>query len=134
MEVTINIPRRVFNDVSQLAKRRRKSIDTIIQQAVLREMQEHNDEKAEKERSIERPLADYQDEEVLLIAKSMMPEKESNRMSDLLYENQNGKLTARERNELDSLMLVYQLGNLRKAQGIYEAVVRALVKSPEDLR
>ena len=40
---------------------------------------------------------------------------------------------AKERNELDALMVVYQMGTLQKAQGIYEAFLRGLIKTPDDL-
>jgi hypothetical protein len=130
MEITIDLPKQVFQDVSILAKRRKKSIGKLIKQAVLREMQES----AEQEQNITRPLADCSDEEVLATAKLMMPKEQSDEMSDLLYKNQNGNLTLQERNMLDSLMVVYQLGNLRKSQGIYEAVLRGLIKTPEDLQ
>lgn len=133
MEVTIDIPKQIYHDVSQLAKREKKSVDKIIQQAVLREMQEYQDENAEKEKEIERPLADCSDEEVLAVARLMMPKKQSDRMSRLLYINQNEQITQKERNELDALMVVYQMGNLRKAQGIHEAFLRGLIKTPDDL-
>ena len=130
MEITIDLSKQVFQDVSILAKRRKKSVGKLIKQAVLREMQES----AEQEQNIERPLADCSDEEVLATAKLMMPKEQSDEMSDLLYKNQNSELTLQERNMLDSLMVVYQLGNLRKSQGIYEAFLRGLIKTPEDLQ
>ncbi len=133
MEVTIDIPKQIFQDVSQLAKREKKSVDKIFQQAVLREMQDYSDANSEKENELERPLADCSDEEVLAVARLMMPKKQSNRMSRLLYINQNEQITQKERNELDSLMMVYQMGTLQKAQGIYEAFLRGLMKTIDDL-
>ena len=133
MEVTIDIPQQIYQDVTQLAKRKKKSVDKIFQQAVLREMQDYSDKNTEKEKELERPLADCSDEEVLAIARLMMPKKQSDRMSKLLYINQNEQITQKERNELDSLMVVYQMGTLQKAQGIYEAFLRGLIKTPDDL-
>lgn len=133
MEVTIDIPKQIYQDVTQLAKRKKKSVDKIFQQAVLREMQDYCNKNAEKEKELERPLADCSDEEVLAIARLMMPKKQSDRMSRLLYINQNEQITQKERNELDSLMVVYQMGTLQKAQGIYEAFLRGLIKTPDDL-
>ena len=133
MEVTIELPKQLFQDVSTLAKRKKKSVGNVIEQAVLRELHEYSKENAEKEEELERPLADCSDEEVLAIARLMMPKKQSDRMSKLLYINQNEEMTQKERNELDSLMVVYQMGTLQKAQGIYEAFLRGLIKTPDDL-
>ena len=63
-----------------------------------------------------------------------MAEAENKRMSELLYKNQADTLTPLERNEMESMVFVYQVGNLRKAQGIAEAVLRGLLKSPDDLK
>ncbi len=56
------------------------------------------------------------------------------RMSELLEKQSEEMITPLEKNELDALLRVYQVGNLRKSQGIYEAVQRGLIKTPDDLR
>lgn len=128
MEVTIDIPKQIYQDISQLAKRRKKSVDKIIQQAVLREVKEFSFEKED-----ERPLADCSDAEVLTLANSKMSETEARRQSELLEKQREELITPFERNELDVLFRVYQVGNLRKAQAIREAVERGLIKTPDDL-
>ena len=78
-------------------------------------------------------MADCSNEEVLALANLKMPKEKSYRQSELLHKHQAGKLLPIERNELDALISVYQIGNLRKSQGIYEAVLRGLIKAPNDL-
>ncbi len=79
---------------------------------------------------VERPLADYSDEEVLALANLQMPKKQSERHSQLLYKNQAGTLKPSEKKELDFFQQVYGVALLRKTEGIYEAVQRNLIKSP----
>ena len=63
-----------------------------------------------------------------------MSEAENVRMSELLEKQREDVITRLEKNELDALVRVYQVGNLRKSQGIYEAVQRGLIKTPDDLK
>lgn len=70
---------------------------------------------------------------MLGLAKSLMPSAQSKRMSQLLDKQQKGVLTKVEKTELDIYLRSYQIGNLRKAQGIVEAVRRGLIESPQDL-
>jgi len=62
-----------------------------------------------------------------------MSAAENKRLSALLEKQREESLTPLERNELDALLRVYQVGNLRKAQGLAEAVARGLLKTPADL-
>ena len=110
----------MYKGVSNLAKAKKKSIGEIIKGAVKKAV-------AEESEILERPLENCSDAEVLAVANMKMLKEQSDRLSELLYKNQAGTMTPLERNELESLMLVYQHGNLRKAQGIAEAVTRGLI-------
>lgn len=68
------------------------------------------------------------------MANMKMSEAENKRYSELMESQREETITPLERNELDSLFRVYQVGNLRKSQGIAEAVGRGLIKTPDDLR
>ena len=129
MELTIDLPKQLYQDVSMLAKRKKKSIGKVIEQAVLREVKEFS-----LASNDERPLADCLDTEVLALANSKMSEAEAARQSELLEKQREEIITPFERNELDVLFRVYQVGNLRKAQAIREAVERGLIKTPDDLK
>ena len=124
MEVTLSLPEKVYQDVSTAAeKSKRKVVDLIIDVV----------EEKYSSKQIDRPLADYSDEEVLALANLQMPKKQSERHSLLLYKNQAGTLEPEESKELDFFQQVYGAALLRKADGIYEAIQRNLIKSPADL-
>jgi hypothetical protein len=55
-----------------------------------------------------------------------MSVRQSERMSELLDRQQAGVLTTDERPELWALLRVYELGQLRKAEALAEAVRRGL--------
>ena len=124
MEVTLNLPEKVYRDISTVAKKsKRKVVDLIV------------DVVEEKYSSIlpARPLTDYSDEEVLALANLQMPNKQSKRHSELLYKNQAGTLKPEEKQELEFFQQVYGVTLSRKTDGIYEAIQRNLIKTPEDL-
>ena len=124
MEVTLNLPEKVYRDISTVAKKsKRKVVDLIV------------DVVEEKYSSIlpARPLTDYSDEEVLALANLQMPNKQSKRHSELLYKNQAGTLKPEEKQELEFFQQVYGVALSRKTDGIYEAIQRNLIKTPEDL-
>ncbi len=125
MEVTLNLPEKIYQDISTVAKKsKRKVVDLIIDVV---------EEKYSSKQS-DRPLADYSNEEVLALANLQMPKKQSDRQSQLLYKNQAGTLKSEEKKELEFFQQVYGVTLLRKAEGIYEAVQRKLIKSPADLK
>jgi hypothetical protein len=124
MEVTLNLPEKIYQEVSSAAKRsKRKLADLIV--ADIREKY--------SAQTTERPLANFSDEEVLALANLQMPKKQSERHSALLYKNQAGTLKPAEKQELDFFQQVYGIALSRKTEGICEAIQRDLIKSPADL-
>ena len=57
-------------------------------------------------------------ETLTFIATEMMPPKEQQRLSSLLWKNQDGTITAEEEKELDALISKGQKGTIRKAKAI----------------
>lgn len=127
MEVTISLPEKVFANVKSFASKTHRRIDEVIVEKIEREFPVDTEE-------LDRPLADCSDEEVLALANMKMSEAENRRMSELSEKQREETISPLERNELDALFRVYQVGNLRKSQGIYEAVKRGLIKTPDDLK
>ncbi len=124
MEVTLNLPEKIYQDVSTVAKKsKRKVVDLIVD--VVQEKY--------STQALERPLTNLSDEEVLALANLQMPKKQSERHSALLYKNQAGTLKSEEKRELDFFQQVYGVALSRKTEGIYEAIQRNLIKSPADL-
>lgn len=127
MEITISLPDKVFANVANLASKTHRRVDEVIAEKVERDFSSDTSE-------LERPLAGCSDAEVLAVANMKMSEAENARMSELLDKQREETITPLERNELDALFRVFQFGNLRKSQGIYEAVQRGLIKTPDDLK
>lgn len=120
MEITLNLPKKIYLDLSKSAQNSRRTFDEVVYERL--------------QNKSENPLTGNSDEEVLEAAKLWMPEKQSARHSRLLYKNQAGTLTVSEKKELDFFQQVYGLALLRKAQGINEALRRGLIKSVDDLK
>jgi hypothetical protein len=120
MEVTLNLPKNIYLDLSKSAQQSKRTFDEVVSERL--------------QKKPENPLGQSSDEEVLEAAKLWIPEKQSERHSRLLYKNQAGTLTASEKKELDFFQQVYRIALLRKAQGINEALRRGLIKSVDELK
>jgi hypothetical protein len=120
MEITLNLPENIYQSVSNVAqKSRRKVVDLIVD--VVQEKYSTNE------------FVNFSDEQVLALAKLQIPKKQSDRHSELLYKNQAGTLKPIEKEELEFFQQIYGVALSRKTDGIYEAIQRNLIKSPEDL-
>jgi len=127
MEISVNLPEGLYENVSNLARAKKKTVAEFVKNAVRKAVHEETE-------ISEGSLADCSDDEVLSLANMKMSEAENARMSSLLEKQREEMISPLERNELEALMRVYQVGNLRKSQGIYEAVRRGLIKAPDDLQ
>jgi hypothetical protein len=81
------------------------------------------------EMSINSNIADISDEEVLELANLKMDVFQNQRLGELQAKGKNTGLTAGERYELLILISLYQMGQLRKSEGLAEAVKRG-IKTP----
>jgi hypothetical protein len=81
------------------------------------------------EMSIHSQIADVSDQEVLELANLKMDVVQNQRLGELQAKGKNTGLTAGERYELLILMSLYQMGQLRKSEGLAEAVKRG-IKTP----
>jgi hypothetical protein len=66
------------------------------------------------------------DEEVLALANLKMDPQQNQRLGDLQAKGKAESLSEAERTELLALLYLYQAGNLRKSEGLAEAVRRGL--------
>ncbi len=124
MEITLNLPENIYQNVSTVAKKSKREVVDLIVDVV---------EEKYSSQNFESSLKDFPDEEILALANLQMPKKQSERHSELLYKNQAGTLTAEEKRELDFFQQIYGLALARKTDGVFEAVERGLINSPNDL-
>jgi hypothetical protein len=126
MQTTVNLSENAYQYVSGIAQMTEKTIDEVIEETF--------ENRFEKEvEMLKKSVAISSDKEVLELANLQMAEKQSNHLSNLLGKNGEGNLTDGEKAELDDLMKINRLNDLRKAIGIVEAVERGLIKSVEEL-
>lgn len=78
------------------------------------------------------PISDLSDLEVLAIADMKLSAAQNQRLSDLQEKGKTDGLSELERHELTSLLYIFQIGQLRKSEGIAEAFRRGLRKPLTD--
>ncbi len=74
------------------------------------------------------PVEQLSDTDVLALAESQMMPEAGERLSELSYKQQAEPMSAEEHAELMALLEIYQIGLVRKSQGLREAVQRGLMK------
>jgi hypothetical protein len=126
-EVTIALPNDVYHRAEWLAKRTGKTVSDVVAQAADLSLRPLG-----VPAELDPPLSEWSDEAVLAAANAMMPEADDRRFSELLERQQAGPLLAAERTALQAFVEQYQIGMLRKAQALREAVRRGLL-DPERL-
>ncbi len=72
------------------------------------------------------PVSGLPDAEVLAIADLKMSVEQNQRLSELQSKGKATDLSEMERDELVSLLYLYQIGQLRKSEGLAEAIQRGL--------
>lgn len=72
------------------------------------------------------PVSSLTDDEVLDMANLKMPVSQNERLGELQQKGKQESLSEIERTELQALLYIYQLGQLRKSAGLAEAVRRGL--------
>lgn len=72
------------------------------------------------------PVSSLSDEDVLALADTKMDPAQNTRLGELQARGKEHGLTDAERAELLALLQIYQVGQLRKSEGLAEAVRRGL--------
>ncbi len=127
MEVTLNLPENIYRSFKQLAERTSQPIDEVIAEKIQADYWTDDLE-------FEKNISKLSDAEVLELANLKLSKPQDRRLSRLLENQRENRITTNEKIELEGLMGLYRMGNLRKAQGCLEAVRRSLIKTPADLK
>jgi hypothetical protein len=124
--ITINLPESLAASIQRLGEATAREISDVLLdtlEIVLPTLDNLS------EMSINSNIADISDEEVLELANLKMDVVQNQRLGELQAKGKNTGLTAGERYELLILMSLYQMGQLRKSEGLAEAVKRG-IKTP----
>lgn len=124
--ITINLPESLAVSIQRLGEATAREISDVLLdtlEIVLPTLDNLS------EMSINSSIPDISDEEVLELANLKMDVVQNQRLGELQAKGKNTGLTAGERYELLILMSLYQMGQLRKSEGLAEAVKRG-IKTP----
>ncbi|MFN8372092.1 MAG: hypothetical protein U0694_04360 [Anaerolineae bacterium] len=121
MQITLNISEEVYQRNYWIAHWTGRDIADVLADSINYPLPKLNPQ-------VYPPVEQLTDEAVLALAKSLMADEQGERITDLADKQQRGVLTESERAELAALTEIYQVGLLRKAQGLREAVERGLMK------
>jgi hypothetical protein len=124
--ITINLPESLAASIQRLGEATAREISDVLLdtlEIVLPTLDNL------PEMSINSNIPDISDEEVLELANLKMDVVQNQRLGELQAKGKNTGLTAGERYELLILISLYQMGQLRKSEGLAEAVKRG-IKTP----
>ncbi len=119
MEVTINLPDKIFATVSSVASKTNRRIDEVIVEKIEREFAVDAEDLANQ-------IAFCSDDEILELAELQMLPKQDRRLSNLLQKQGAQDLTVKEQKELWNLMELNRLTTLKKAFALREISRRDL--------
>ena len=126
MEITINLPDRIYANLSNVADKSSRRVDEVIVEKIERDF-------AIDAGELEKQISFCVGEEIFELAKLKMPTKQDERLSLLLQKQGERDLTAAEQKQLWELMESNRLTTLKKAFALREMARRGL-NGEESLR
>lgn len=125
VQLTLTLPSEFVHRAQQWAARANCDVGEIVAMAAILSLPplEVEAPAGEDERH---PLEELTDAQVLALTHLQMEPAQDSRLSILLERQQAALLSPSERAELDALMSRYEIGLLRKAEALAEAVRRGL--------
>lgn len=117
-QVVLDLPDSIFRSAKLLARGSRQPIQGVLTEALTQALTGWD--------LWGQAVNALSDQQVLAVCASQMDPAQSRRFSLLLDKQQTGNLTPEEQPELWTLTRIYQLGQLRKAEALAEAVKRGL--------
>jgi hypothetical protein len=125
MEISVKLPNNLFENVSLIARSKKKSVSEFVQNAVKKAVTEDSTDFEEQAKIIEQSIKFCSDNEVLDLANLELPDDK--RLEYLFEKNRESVLTKKELAELTNAVKQSRLNDLRKAFGIVEAKKRGLI-------
>lgn len=122
VEVTLPLPEKLVEDARRFGQETKRDMTEVLAEAL--EMMWAT---FPSPTAITSPLSTLSDDEVLSIANAKMDSIQNQRLGELQAKGKADALTEAERTELLALLHIYQAGQLRKSQGLAEAVQRGLM-------
>lgn len=114
-EVTLTIPENAWLYAKAAANRSKQKIEDVLVSWI---------EKGSSEVDLEK----LSDAEILGLTKTKISSEKQERLSELLFKNREIGLNNEEQEELDLMVEVCELNNLKKAEALHIAVKRGLIK------
>lgn len=127
MEVTLNLPEKLYQNFSKLAEKKNRRIEDVIADKL-------QDDFSSELLDYEETVSTWTDEAVLALANLKLPSEQASRMSELSEIRSKGLSSPVEDSEFEMYLEIYNNANLRKAHGIAESVRRGLISSPDELK
>ncbi|GBL13369.1 hypothetical protein MTo_00659 [Microcystis aeruginosa NIES-1211] len=125
ISITLTLPDEIFNLAQSLAHSINRDLNDILVEAIAFSISPNY--QGEKISS----LNSLSDEEIIKLTQLQMASEQDQRLRELLNQQQERDLSTFENRELWSLMQIYQINLLKKAQGLNEAVKRGLISPLE---
>lgn len=126
-QVTITLPDEVYKQAERFAHLANRDVASVLADSILLSIPAIREEVL-----MLAPISSLGDEEVVTLTELQMEPDQDQQLSLLLNRQQEGTLTESERQELQTLMQIYQEGLLRKATALSEAVKRELIEPLSD--
>ncbi len=125
-QIILNLPDEVYKKAEHFAQLTNRAVGDILTQAIALSLSPISPQSTPIDSKETPSIASLSDEEVIAVTELQMQPEQDQRLSELLYNQQAGKLANTEHSELLALMQVYQEKLLLKAQALREAVQRGL--------
>jgi hypothetical protein len=123
VKITLNLPEPLVENAERYGRVTHRALETVLGEVL--EMMWPSMGNLPEDDPLS-PVSSLSDIEVLELADSKMDAAQNERLADLQARGKTGGLTPAERLELAALLHIYQLGQLRKSEGLSEAVQRGL--------
>jgi len=123
VEITLTLPESLIENARKFGRAARQDTEVVLADALERLLLMVEDS---PDSVFYQPVSTLSDKEVLELANSKMDADQNRRLGELIAKGKSSGLSVTERYELAVLMMVYQIGQLRKSEALAEAVARGL--------